>query len=160
MISNYFSESMLLSIIFAICIFVVGYIVSKYVRHITRKLLKEYDVTLSCFISRVVYVLSLMLTVVIALAELGVPISPITGMLTGVIFGVSLSLKSSYSILASGVMIAFSKPFDIGDNVDIGGSAGIVKSIGFLYTVLVCEDKSEIVISNSMVLAKIITKYK
>jgi small conductance mechanosensitive channel len=78
--------------------------------------------------------------------------------LTGIVFGVSLSLKSSYAILASGIMIAFSKPFEIGQKVDIGGAAGTVLSVGFMYTRLISDDKKNvIVLANNMVLSRVVT---
>ncbi|MDE4957416.1 mechanosensitive ion channel, partial [Francisella tularensis subsp. holarctica] len=40
-----------------------------------------------------------------------------------------------------------------------GGIKGTVKSIGFLYTKLDDEDGNDIVISNNLVLSKVITRF-
>ncbi|API87490.1 mechanosensitive ion channel domain-containing protein [Francisella uliginis] len=151
--------SFLMNVFIAIIILVAGFFASKYVRSLTYEFLKEYDNTVSQFLANLIYAIFLILVVVIALAKLGVPISPITGVLTGIVFGISMSLKTSYSIVASGIMLAFSKPFEVDEKVDLGGVTGTVKSIGFLYTKLADENGNEVVISNSMVMSRVITRF-
>ncbi|ASG67196.1 hypothetical protein fh0823_22390 [Francisella halioticida] len=151
--------SFLMNVFVAIIILAAGFVASKYIRSLTSEFLKEYDNTISQFLANLIYAVFLILVVVIALAKLGVPISPITGVLTGIVFGIAMSLKTSYSIVASGIMLVFSKPFEVGDKVDLGGVAGVVKSIGFLYTKLADEADNEIIISNSMVVSKVITRF-
>ena len=151
--------SFLMNILIAAIIWIAGFFASKYIRYLSYEFLKKYDSTLSQFLSNLIYVVFLVLVVVIALAKIGVPISPITGVLTGIVFGISMSLKTSYSIIASGIMLAFSKPFEVGEKVDLGGITGAVKSIGFLYTKLDNEDGNEIIMSNSMVMSKVITRF-
>jgi small conductance mechanosensitive channel len=56
-------------------------------------------------------------------------------------------------------MLAFSKPFEVGEKVDRGGVTGTVKSIGFLYTKLIDKDGNEVVMSNAMVISKVITRF-
>ncbi|MFT4694236.1 MAG: small conductance mechanosensitive channel [Francisella sp.] len=146
------------NIVVAILILLAGFGVSKYIKSFVYNVLEKYDKTVSKLIASFANIVFLMLVIVVALARLGVPISPITGMLTGIVFGVSISLKSSYNIIASGIMLAFSKPFEVGENVDFGGIVGVVSSIGFLYTRLDTQDGGEIVLANNLILAKIITK--
>lgn len=151
--------SFLMNIVLAIVILVVGYYVSKYIKSLVYNMLKKYDNTVSQFLASLVNTVFLVLVVVVALAKLGVPISPITGVLMGVVFGISMSLKTSYNIVASGIMLAFSKPFEINEKVDLGGVVGTVKSIGFLYTKLDGENGNEIVISNALIMSRVITRF-
>ncbi|WP_423827073.1 mechanosensitive ion channel family protein, partial [Serratia marcescens] len=81
------SGAFLINAIVAVVILVVGFWASKYIKSIVYSLLKEYDKTVSQFLASLVYTIFLVLVVVIALAKLGVPISPVTGVLTGVVFG-------------------------------------------------------------------------
>ncbi|AXA33253.1 mechanosensitive ion channel domain-containing protein [Francisella adeliensis] len=152
------SDSLWVNLVVAGIILVLGYIASKYIKSFVYKILEKYDSTVSQLIASFANIVFLMLVIVVALARLGVPISPITGMLTGIVFGVSISLKSSYNIIASGIMLAFSKPFEVGETVDFGGIVGVVSSIGFLYTRLATADGGEIVLANNLILAKVITK--
>ena len=158
MVVTEISDSLFMNVFVALLILLVGFGVSKYIKSFVYNVLEKYDETVSKLIASFAYIVFLMLVIVIALARLGVPISPITGMLTGIVFGVSISLKSSYNIVASGIMLAFSKPFDIGENVDFGGIVGVVSSIGFLYTRLDTQDGGEIVLANNLILSKVITK--
>ncbi|APC97536.1 mechanosensitive ion channel family protein [Francisella frigiditurris] len=153
------SDHFFMKLIVAAIILIVGIFISKIVRNLINKILQQYDEIMARFLSSLVNVILIVLVVVIAIAQLGVPISPITGVLTGIVFGVSMSLKSSYSIIASGIMLAFSKPFSIGEKVDIGGSLGVVKSVGFLYTKLESDSGDEIVLSNSIVMSRVVTRY-
>jgi len=107
-------DSMFVNVVVAVLILLVGFISSKYIKSMVYGVLKKYDETVSQLIASFANIVFLMLVIVVALARLGVPISPITGMLTGIVFGVSISLKSSYNIIASGIMLAFSKPFEVG----------------------------------------------
>ncbi|MFC4893042.1 mechanosensitive ion channel family protein [Pseudofrancisella aestuarii] len=153
------SDHFFMKFVVAIVILIVGIFVSRIIKNLVNKILQQYDETMARFLSSLVNVILIVLVVVIAIAQLGVPISPITGVLTGIVFGVSMSLKSSYSIVASGIMLAFSKPFSIGEKVDIGGSSGVVKSVGFLYTKLESDSGDEIVLSNSIVMSRVVTRY-
>ncbi|AIT09416.1 mechanosensitive ion channel protein MscS [Candidatus Francisella endociliophora] len=153
------SGSFIMNLFIAIVILVVGFYASKHLKAFIYNVLKEYDKTVSQFLASLANTVFLVLVVVIALAKLGVPISPITGVLTGIVFGISMSLKSSYNIVASGIMLAFSKPFEVGGKVDLGGVTGTVKSIGFLYTKLDNENGDEIVISNALIMSRVITRF-
>lgn len=152
--------SFLMNLLVAIIILISGFFGAKYVRSLVYGVLKEYDNTVSQFLSSFVFTAFLVFVVVIAMAKVGIPISPITGVLTGMVLGVSMSLKTSYGIVASGIMLAFSKPFEIGDKVDLGGIVGTVNSIGFLYTKLDDENGDEIVMSNNLILSRVITRFK
>ena len=156
---GYIDTTMLLNIAISLVVLVVGVIVSKHIKRLLFKYLGKYDSTVAELLSRMLYVACLVIVAVLVLAQLGLPISPLTGVMTGIVFGVSLSLKSSYSILASGIMIAFSKPFEIGQKVDIGGAAGTVESVGFLYTSLCNDDGNRIVLANNMVLSRVVTVF-
>jgi small conductance mechanosensitive channel len=157
---GYIDTTMLLNVTISLIVLVVGVLVSKHVKKLLLKYLGEYDSTVAELLSRMLYVACLVLVAVLVLAQLGLPISPLTGVLTGIVFGVSLSLKSSYAILASGIMIAFSKPFEIGQKVDIGGAAGTVLSVGFMYTRLIADDGNVVVLANNMVLSRVVTIFE
>ncbi len=158
MIVTEMGDSMFVNIVVAALILLAGFFSSKYIKSMVYGVLKKYDETVSQLIASFANIVFLMLVIVVALARLGVPISPITGMLTGIVFGGSISLKSSYKLIASGIMLAFSKPFEVGENVDLGGIVGVVSSIGFLYTRLDSQDGREIVLANNLILSKVITK--
>ena len=120
-----------------VVILVVGLWISKHIKSFVYSLLKEYNKTVSQFLVSLVYTIFLVLVVVIALAKLGVPISSVTGVLMGIVFGISMLLKMSYNAIASDIILVFSKPFEIVEKVDLGGVESTVKSIGFYILSLV-----------------------
>lgn len=72
-------SSFWINLLISILILVIGFWISKYIKKLVYRLLEDYDKTVSQFLSSVVYTIFLVLVVVIALAKLGVPISPVTG---------------------------------------------------------------------------------
>ena len=149
------------NVLFAIVILVVGWFVAKLLRAGFRRALgrTHIDNAVSQFLTSIFYALLLTLVVLLALSKAGVPTTPFTAVLTGFVFGVSTSLKSSLSILASGIMIVSSRPFKVGEFVDIGGTAGAVESIGFIFCHLRTSDGREILVPNNLVLSKNITNF-
>ena len=150
----------LINIFTAFIILLVGFFVAKFIRTIVYNILKKYDETVSQFLSNLAYAIFIILILVVALAILGVPVSPIIGVLTGIVLGISISLQSLYSIVASGIILAFSKPLEVGQLVDLGGTKGTIKSIGFLYTRLEAANGDDIILANNLILSRVITRLK
>jgi small conductance mechanosensitive channel len=61
---------------------------------------------------------------IMALAALEVSIGPLLAVLGAAGFVIAFALQDSLSNFASGLMILFFKPFDVGDVVDAGGVSG------------------------------------
>ncbi|MFY9976360.1 MAG: mechanosensitive ion channel domain-containing protein, partial [Chromatiaceae bacterium] len=67
--------------------------------------------------------------VIMALAALEVSIGPLLAVLGAAGFVIAFALQDSLSNFASGLMILFFRPFDVGDVVDAGGVSGKVTSM-------------------------------
>ncbi|MTJ53536.1 mechanosensitive ion channel [Anabaena sp. UHCC 0253] len=72
--------------------------------------------------------------VMLALTALEVSLGPILALLGGASFVLAFALQSNLGNFASGLMIMFNKPFDIGDEVKVGGIWGYVDSISLAST--------------------------
>lgn len=72
---------------------------------------------------------------------------------------VSLAMKDSLSNLANGFIILGSKPFVIGDYVDIGSIGGTIRSIGIFNTKLITPDEKVITIPNSQIVGSAVVNY-
>jgi len=85
---------------------------------------------------------------IIVLGKLGVDIAPLIAGLgvTGFILG--FAFQESLGNLASGLMIAISEPFKIGDYVIVAGHEGKVLKMDMMATVLATADNKKIVIPN------------
>jgi small-conductance mechanosensitive channel len=69
----------------------------------------------------------------LSIAAAGIPLDRITIVLgaLGVGIGFGFGLQTLVNNLVSGLILAFEKPVNVGDVVDIDGQGGTMKSIGF-----------------------------
>ena len=84
---------------------------------------------LSDFIVMVVKRGGILVGVLLGLSALAVPLGPILALLGGASFVLAFALQSNIGNFASGLMLMVYKPFDVGDEVKIGGVWGFVDSI-------------------------------
>ena len=88
---------------------------------------------------------------------MGISTTPLTGGIVAILIGLSMSLKSSISLVASGIIIVSTRPFKIGEFVDIGGTSGAVKDINFVFCSLRTTDGRAIKVPNTLVTSRVIT---
>lgn len=95
----------------------------------------------------------------VALGTLGVNMSSIIALLSVAGLAVSLALQNTLSNLAGGIMVLASRPFSIGDYVDVDDVSGTVSMVGLVYCTLVTVENKEIYIPNSQVSSAKIINY-
>jgi potassium efflux system protein len=84
----------------------------------------------------------------LALAAAGFPIERITLIIGALGVGVGFGLQTLVNNLVSGLIIAFEKPVNVGDIVEIAGQSGTIKSIGFRSSIIAKWDGPDVVIPN------------
>ena len=99
------------------------------------------------------WILLIRITIIIlglflAFAAVGIPIDKIAIVLGALGVGIGFGLQSLVNNLVSGLVIAFEKPLNLDDEVEIGGKTGTVKSIGFRSSVIDTADGAQMVIPN------------
>lgn len=90
---------------------------------------------------------------------LGISINALIAIVSAATVAIGLALQGSLSNLASGIIIAVTKPFVDGDFVDVGMVSGKVVNIKLFTTELVTIDNKKIVIPNSTIAASNIINY-
>lgn len=90
----------------------------------------------------------------LAFAATGLPIDKMTLIIGSLGVGVGLGLQSVVNNLVSGIMLAFEKPFKIGDYIEIGDEAGRIKEIGIRSSKLSTSEGADIIIPNGDLLSK------
>jgi small conductance mechanosensitive channel len=150
-----------LEVIAAIIILVIGRMVAGWARKLTRKSLERGDVdaTLVPFVAKLVYYLVLAVVVIAALNRLGVATTSVVAIFGAAGLAVGLALQGTLGNFASGVMLLVFRPFDVGDYVDAGGTAGTVMEIGIFATTLKSPDNIKITVPNSQVYGATISNY-
>ncbi|MEG2428844.1 MAG: mechanosensitive ion channel, partial [Oscillospiraceae bacterium] len=101
----------------------------------------------------------MILVIIITLSQLGVDMSSLVAMLGVAGLAVGLAVQDSLSNLAGGFIVLFSKPFSVGDFVEIDGVCGTVHHINIIQTKLLTIDNKAIYIPNGQVSSAKITNY-
>lgn len=84
----------------------------------------------------------------LAFAAAGIPIDKITIILGALSVGIGFGLQTLINNLVSGLILAFEKPVNVGDIVEVMGKSGTMKSIGFRSSVITTWEGANLIISN------------
>jgi small conductance mechanosensitive channel len=95
--------------------------------------------------------------VIAAIPRLGLEIAPLLAVIGAAGFAVAFALQDTLSNFASGIMILFYQPFDVGDFVEVGGVSGKVNSLTLVSTELKTVDNKKMLVPNNSVWQGIIT---
>lgn len=85
-----------------------------------------------------------------ALLHLGIPVTPVVTILGAAGLAVGLALQGTLSNLASGVLLAILRPFNVGDTIEIQNFTGKVEAVHIFQTRLVTPDNRLIIMPNSL----------
>jgi small conductance mechanosensitive channel len=145
----------------AILILTAGFIVSRWVaRWFARALARiELEPPVRILLMRVARLLVLLLFVIMALQNMGVELLPLLAGLGVAGAAVALATQGVLSNVAAGLTIIFTKPFRVGQYVQIVGVEGQVENITLFSTTLSHTDRSLIVIPNRKVVGEILHNY-
>lgn len=149
------------TVIKLVAVLVAGFILAKVSAKLITKVLEKskFDISLVRFLARSAKIAIIVLTIIIAIGLLGIPTTGLIAGLSAVAAAVALALQGSLSNIAGGIFILMTRPFKTGDFVDISGSAGTVKDIQLIHTVLLTTDNKEIIMPNGSVVNNTIINY-
>ncbi len=145
----------------AIAIFMVGWLVAWWLgKLLTRTLSKwEMEPPVRNLLVRIMKLMVIGGTLVMALQGVGVPIAPL---LTGIGvagIGVGLAMQGVLGNVVAGLTIIFTRPFRVGEHVEIAGVNGQVIAIELFSTTLVHGDQSHVVIPNRKIVGEILHNF-
>lgn len=90
----------------------------------------------------------------IAAAAASIPLNNITIVLGALSVGIGFGLQTIINNLVSGIILAFERPIQIGDDIEIGTMSGTVKEVGIRASKIQAYDGSEIVVPNGDLLSQ------
>jgi small conductance mechanosensitive channel len=108
---------------------------------------------------RVVRLLVFSLTLVLALDKCGVPIAPMIAGISVAGVGVGLAMQGVLGNLVAGLTIIFTKPFRVGEYIEVAGVSGQVKHIELFSTMLLHSDMSRVMVPNRKLVGEILHNY-
>src|SRR5688572_1744978 len=120
---------------------------------------KEFEPPVRMLMGRIVFMLVMALAMLIAAQTLGIEVMPLVAGLGVAGVGVSLATQGVLSNLVSGLIIIFTKPFRVGEYIDIIGEYGQVEKIELMSTTLAQPDKSRVMIPNRKIVGEVLQNY-
>ncbi|MCD6048977.1 MAG: MscS Mechanosensitive ion channel [Verrucomicrobia bacterium] len=150
-----------LQIIGALIIMGLGGLLAKYLGRILDEALtkKGMEPPLRNLICRGVKILIFAFTAVLALEKFGVPIAPMVAGIGVAGVGIGLAMQGVLGNVVSGLTIIFTKPFRLGEWVEMLGVRGEVTAIELFSTTLTHPDRSRIIIPNRKIVGEILHNY-
>src|SRR5437870_8582836 len=132
----------------AIVILAAGALVSRWIGALVSAQLarRQMEPPMQQLVVRVVRVIVMLFALVVALDKLGFQVAPLVAGIGVAGLGIGIALQGVLSNLVAGLSIIFTKPFRVGEYVEIAGVHGDVATIELFSTTLVHADRSRIVI--------------
>jgi len=97
--------------------------------------------------------------IIIAFVASGIPMDKLTIIIGALGVGIGFGLQNVVNNLVSGVILAFEKPIQIGDVVEIGTRMGVVNEIGIRSSKISTYEGSTVIIPNGDLIAQHIVNW-
>ncbi|MCO6185589.1 mechanosensitive ion channel family protein [Rhizobium sp. L1K21] len=151
-----------LSVVGAVAILIVGWIVAGVLSRTTLNALKRVervDLAVAGFFATAVRWGILVIVIVMVLGQFGVQTTSIVAALGAAGLAIGLALQGTLQNVAAGIMLLVLKPFRLGDFVDTGSIAGTIEDIGLFATRMKKIDGLYLLVPNTLLWNVPITNY-
>lgn len=150
-----------MQILTAIALMGVGVVIARWTGNLVHRWLKAkaFDEPVSNLIVKIVKLLVMGLIGIMALGQMGVQITPLIAGIGVAGVGASLAMQGLLGNLVAGLTIIFSKPFTIGDYIEIVGANGQVTDVALFSTTLLHTDNSVVIVPNRKFVGEILHNY-
>ena len=149
-------------IVGAIVLLIIGWTIAGWARRGVRHALERVprmDETLKPFLAKLVWYVIMAFVLVAVLSQFGVQTTSVIAILGAAGLAIGLALQGTLANVASGVMLLFLRPFNIGDYVDAGGIAGTVVEIGLFNTEIKTSNGLCLIVPNKIIWESPITNF-
>lgn len=148
-------------ILVAILILIAGSMVGGWLARMSERGLArlEMEPPVRLLLVRLLRVVVFMLFLILALQNLGVELLPLIAGLSVAGAGIALATQGVLSNVVAGLTIIFTKPYRVGEYIEIVGVQGLVQQITVFSTVLLHGDRSRVVIPNRKIVGEILHNY-
>jgi small conductance mechanosensitive channel len=149
------------NIIGAVIILTIGLIIAWWIGRVLRQWLetKRIEPPIAMLAVRVVRLLVVLVALLQALEKLNVPIGPMLAGIGVAGVGIGLALQGVLGNLVAGLTIIFTKPFRVGEYIEVVGVSGQVKHIELFSTMLLHSDMSHVMVPNRKLVGEILHNY-
>lgn len=149
------------SLISAVAVIIVGLIAARWFGKLMDRWLerKAMEPPMRMLIVRIVRLLIFAIALIVALGTAGMNITMLIAGFSVAGVGVGLAMQGILGNLVAGLTIIFTKPFRVGEWVEIAGVNGQVKTVELFSTTLLHTDMSRVVIPNRKIVGEILHNY-
>jgi small conductance mechanosensitive channel len=150
-----------IQIVGAIIILGAGAMVARWLSRVSDQWLqkKHIEPPIRMLAGRIIYLVVFGFSVVLALEKFGVPIAPMVAGIGVAGVGIGLALQHVLSNLVAGLNIIFTKPFKVGEYIELLGVNGQVTNVQLFTTTLLHSDGSRVIIPNRKIVGEILHNY-
>lgn len=144
-----------------IIVLVIGWLITKKVCSILENFLqkKKADITITKFAVAIVKILIMSFAAIVALGKFGIEIAPLIAGLSVLGVGVGLAVQGPLTNFTSGAVLIFTKPFKVGDIIEVAGMNGEVTDMKLARTELRTVDGNMVIIPNKHIIGEIIQNF-
>ncbi|ABA87566.1 mechanosensitive ion channel family protein [Syntrophotalea carbinolica DSM 2380] len=143
----------------ALIILIVGLKLSGWLSRLVLRVCEKrnIDITLSKFFASSVKLMIMVFVVIVAIGKFGISIAPFIAALGALAFGTSFAIQGPLSNYGSGLTLILTRPFVVGNTIQVQGVSGVVDEIRLAATILSTEDGEQITIPNKHIVGEILT---
>ena len=149
-----------------VLVFSIGVVLAVWVARTLRALLREEVLPRMSLprgvdnsVASLSYYVLLLVGLLAALSAAGFKIGQLAFMFGALGVGIGLGLQDVVRNFVSGLILMFERPVKPGDAVDIGGTAGRIRTIGMRATTVRSYDGADVVVPNGMLLSDKVTNW-
>src|SRR3989344_8140051 len=119
-------------VIGAILILIIGAVAARWTGGIILGVCqrRKLDITLSQFFASTGRIIVLMFAFIVALGKFGITIAPFIAVIGATAFGITYAVQGPLSNYGAGLAIIITRPFVVGNTIEVKGVHGIVEEIG------------------------------
>jgi small conductance mechanosensitive channel len=145
----------------ALLVLAVGFFVGRWISRWIGRALGHIDMEapVRTLIARIARALVSALFIIMALQNLGIELLPLIAGLGVAGAGIALAMQGVLGNLFAGLTIIFTKPFRVGEYIEIVHEEGAVESISLFQTTLTHPDRSRVVIPNRKIVGEILHNF-
>lgn len=145
----------------ALVILAVGLLIARWIGNIVHSWIgrQRIEPPVRVLIVRAIRMVVILLTLIVVIDNLGVQITPFLAGLGVAGVGIGLALQGVLSNVVAGLTIIFTKPYRVGEYIELVGEQGEVTMIDLFSTTLIHPDLSKVVIPNRKIVGEILHNF-
>jgi small conductance mechanosensitive channel len=149
------------ALVSAVVVVVVGLIAARWIGKLLdgRLSRKSMEPPMRILIVRIVRLLIFVMALVVALGTAGMDVTALIAGIGVAGVGVGLAVQGVLGNLVAGLTIIFTKPFRVGEYIEVTGVSGQVEHIELFSTMLLHSDRSHVMIPNRKLVGEILHNY-